>query len=93
MAKNTTMSLPQREWTELTDADVSSVTVQNQSGYDIYLLATAGTAPSLLGGAILVQPYKIAEALSLASVWPGVTGPVRLFAYAPNGASVMVSHA
>ena len=93
MAQNTTVSIPEKTWTQLTDADVTAITLQNQSGYHIFVKGTtSASTPTNADGAIRYNPGQGEPNTSLADMFPGITA-VRLYAYAPEGASVMVSHA
>ena len=95
MPSNTTISLPPKTWTQITTADVIALRVQNQSGYDIRLMATAGAvAPASSAGSIMLRPYEaLAADLSLSYLWPGVAGANRVYAICETGAEVSVSHA
>lgn len=95
MARNDTFGLTSGVWTPLTNANATAVRVQNRSGYSILISATNGaTAPTTVQGAIEVLPYQtLAADMTLADLWPGVTGANRLWALSDNGATVSVSHA
>ena len=55
-AQNTTTTLPANTWTQLTDADITSATFQNNSGNVIFITGTAGAvAPTSLLGAIVLH--------------------------------------
>ena len=93
MAQNTTINLTPETWTQLTDADVSSITFQNKSGYHILIKGTAdATAPTNAAGAIRYNPGQGERNVLLSDLFPGISA-TRVYAYAPNGAEVMVSHA
>lgn len=93
MAQNTTVSIPEKTWTQLTDADVTAITFQNKSGYHILVKGTtSASAPTDLDGAIRYNPGQGELNTALSDMFPGISA-VRLYAYAPEGASVMVSHA
>jgi len=93
MARNTDILLPTATWTQLTDADVTSITFQNKSGDYILVKGTVGaSAPSDDDGAVRYNPGQGERNVSLSDLFPGVAA-TRVYAYAPNGAEVMVSHA
>ncbi len=98
MPQNTNFGVDSTIYTLLTNADVTAARVQNTSGVAIYLQAnSSATLPSSDAGAILLNPYAgIDASLTLAQLFPGVTGAARLFAKAASagvGGSVSVSHA
>jgi hypothetical protein len=95
MPQNTTIALPQRVWTQLTDANVTAITFQNLGATaEIFVKATANTtAPTDQTGAMRYGPGQGERNVLLADLFPGVTGAARLWAYAPSGVSVLVSHA
>jgi hypothetical protein len=100
MAKNENETVTNTEWSQLTDADVTAIRVQNLGSYPLWLMATAGaTPPSTTSGAIrLGAGLTMAADLTLDDLWPGVAG-TRVYALvdysAPPAASVIasVSHA
>ena len=93
MAKNTDITLPTATWAQLTDADVTSITFQNKSGDYILVKGTVGaSAPSDDDGAVRYNPGQGERNVSLSDLFPGVAA-TRVYAYAPTGAEVMVSHA
>ena len=93
MARNTDILLPTASWTQLTDADVTSITFQNKSGDYILVKGTVGaSAPSDDDGAVRYNPGQGERNVSLSDLLPGVAA-TRVYAYAPTGAEVMVSHA
>ena len=92
MAQNTDIVLPIGAWTQLTDADVTAITFQNKSGNYILVKGTVGaTAPTNNDGAIRYNPGQGERNVSLSDLFPGISAS-RVYAYAPNGAEVMVSH-
>lgn len=95
MARNTTISLPSGEWTEVTNANATAVRVQNLSGFAIHLSATSGAVePGSLDGSLLLDGRQtMATDLTLAQLWPGVSGANRLWAWASTPVTVSVSHA
>ena len=93
MAQNTDIPLPTATWTQLTDADVTRITFQNKSGnYILVKGATGATAPTDDSGAVRYNPGQGERSVALSDLFPGISA-VRVYAYAPNGAIVMVSHA
>jgi len=93
MAQNTDVVLPIEVWTQLTNADVTSITFQNKSGNFILVKGTVGaSAPSDDDGAVRYNPGQGERNVSLSDLFPGVAA-TRVYAYAPTGAEVMVSHA
>ena len=96
MSQNTTIILPKSQWTLLTNIDVhGGVTFQNQSAYHILVVATATTtAPTSFDGALKYPPMsgELSDT-SLGTLFPGVFGPVRLWAFCDIEVKVMVSHA
>jgi len=93
MAQNTTVTLTAATWTQLTDADVASITFQNRSAYPMWVQGTAtAVAPSSKDGAIRYNPGQGERNVSLGDLFPGISA-ARIYAYSDNGAEVMVSHA
>jgi hypothetical protein len=94
MAQNTDITVEANDWTLLTDSNVSSVTFQNQSPTQIFVKATADTTkPTTALGSI---EYGLGEGernVLLSDLFPGITAPVRLWAYANLKANVYISHA
>lgn len=95
MAQNTHVAVPANAWTELTDADITTATIQNLGSDYIWLaVSTSATAPTSTAGAIKLLPATIIPStFTLIQLWPGVTGGDRLFAYSPTPCLVMISHA
>lgn len=93
MARNTTLIIPAQTWTQLTDADVTSITFQNTAGYYMLVKGTAGaTAPTDDDGAIRYNPGQGELNTALADLFPGISA-TRVYVYAPTGGEMMVSHA
>lgn len=95
MARNDNVSIPAGVWTQLTNADVTEIRVQNRSGYTVELMATADTTqPTNSEGAIVMPPNGLLAAdITLAQLWPGVSGAVRVWAKCTQAADLGVSHA
>lgn len=98
MAQNTTVSIAEGDWGQLTNADVTSITFQNLTpGQKLYVKGTTdGTEPTTLDGALVYGPFQ-GEANSLLSdLFPGVSA-ARVWAYndaeGTGNIDVMVSHA
>lgn len=94
MAQNTNYNIAAGTWVLLTDADVTAITFQNVSDFYVYIKATTDTtAPTSLDGAVKYSPGQGERAVAMADLFPGISGADRLWAYARENASVMVSHA
>ena len=93
MAQNTTIPLTQGQWTQLTDADVSSITFQNTGGYHILIKGTTdATAPTSAAGAIRANPGQGELNVLMADLFPGIAAK-RLWALSSQAVGVFVSHA
>ena len=93
MAQNTTITLTPGQWTQLTDADVNSITFQNTGGYHILLKGTTdATAPTDKTGAIRANPGQGELNVVLGDLFPGIAAK-RLWAYSEQAVGVFVSHA
>ena len=93
MAQNTDVFIPIGVWTQLTDADVTSITFQNKLGNYIFVKGTVGAvAPTDENGAIRYNPGQGERNVSLSDLFPGVAA-TRVYAYSPSGSQVFVSHA
>ena len=94
MAQNTTKEIPGEAWTQLTDADIVSISFQNLSSNYILIKATTDTtAPTDSLGAIRYNPGQGERNVLLSDLFPGLAARDRLWAYAPTPARVFVSHA
>jgi hypothetical protein len=94
MAQQTTVNVTASTWTQLTDADVASITFQNVSDYAIRVRATNGTsAPTDLAGALVYGPGQGERAVPLTDLSPGVSGANRVWVFSEIAVSVAVSHA
>jgi hypothetical protein len=99
MARNSTVSLAATTYTQLTNADAAAVRVQNQSGYDVHLMATNGTtAPTTTEGSVIIHAHETSAAdLTVAHLWPYVTDGTftakRLWAYCEVAVKLSVCHA
>ena len=94
MAQNTTITVPAATWTQLTDADITSITFQNVGSNHVVIKATTdGTAPTSSAGGFRYNPGQGERNVALSDLFPGITGRDRLWCYSTDGASVVVSHA
>lgn len=94
MAQNTTKNVAAATWTQLTDANISTVTFQNISGSFVLVKGTVGaTAPTDLTGAVRYNPGQGERNVLLTDLFPGISGVNRLYAYSQDGASMVISHA
>ena len=94
MPQNATVAVSARTWTQLTNSDVSALRVQNLNGYPIEIMGTVGAvAPTSDAGAlVLAAGQAIAADLTLAQLFPGVSGANRVYAFSDAPALVSVSH-
>lgn len=90
MAKNEIVNVT-AAWSELTGANVTNITVQNQSDDYIEIAATTGSAPGASDGYIKIPPQQMFVNEALTDLFPGATSAVRVFGRG-NG-PVLVSHA
>jgi len=90
-----TISCPAATWTQVTDANVTALRVTNVSGHQVWLQGAAGAvAPTTLRGAVPLLPYLTwAADLTVADMFPGISGANRVYVYAEVAAQVSVSHA
>jgi hypothetical protein len=95
MAQNTTVTLTADTWTQLTDADITSITFQVFGNNRVFIKATTDTtAPTNTTGAFIYQPGQGERNVAMSTLFPGISGADRLWAYAEtSGNSVSFSHA
>lgn len=94
MAQNTTITIPAAAWTQITDADITSITFQNVGSNHILIKATSGaTAPTTAVGGFRYNPGQGERNVTLADLFSGVSSANRVWAYSTDGSSVVVSHA
>lgn len=96
MPQQATYRVPKWTWTLLTDADATTVTFQNSGGSTMLVEATNGTtAPTNTLGAYAYGPGQGENsAVTLAVLFPGVTGANRLWAYGRDDTTTAeISHA
>lgn len=92
-ARNATINLAANTWTQLTDGNVTVLRLENQSAHVVHVLATNGEVePTSTSGSVWVTPSE-RDIYVLSSVWPGVAGANRVYAFSAQGASMSVSHA
>lgn len=95
-AYNGDITLPDSVATLLTTSDVSAVRVQNTGEGDIRLKATVGAVvPTSWVGALTLRPGEAFDAgITLANLFPGVSGANRVYALTSRGyGKASVSHA
>jgi hypothetical protein len=95
MARNEDIALQAGVWTQLTNANAASVRISLRTGQAVELQATNGTTPpATASGSVPLTPFgTLAADLTLADLWPGVSGANRLWALSPVYQTVSVSHA
>ena len=94
MPQNTTISVPAATWTQLTDADITSITFQNVGSNHVIVKATTdGTAPTTTTGSFRYNPGQGERNVELSDLFPGIASRDRLWCYSTDGSSVVVSHA
>ena len=95
MARNDNVAIPALTWTQLTNANATAIRVQSVSGSEMRLQATNGvTAPTTQVGVIVLAGGAVLAAdLTIAQLWPGVTGANRVWAFATAASVASVSHA
>lgn len=94
-ARNDNVTLAAGAWTQITDGDVTSLRVQNVGTGAIWIKARVGAgALASLGGAICLDPLMtIGADMTLAELFPGVSGANRVYAWSDMGGIASVSHA
>ncbi len=91
MPRNQNVDLPKNVWTELTNGNAVSVTIQNLMANNyVRLVATTGSAPTSADGEKRLPGGQMFVNETLADLWPGVSGATRVFAM-PEGIDGMVS--
>ncbi|MGI3169971.1 hypothetical protein ACRARG_12500 [Pseudooceanicola sp. C21-150M6] len=95
MPRNTNVSVPTDEWTQLTANDVTEISFQNAGGYAMLVNATVGaTQPNDEVTGYVYAPGSGEVRISLADSFLGVSGANRVWARGISGTtSAMVSHA
>ena len=94
MPQNTTISVPAVTWTQLTNADITSITFQNVGSNHVVIKATTdGTAPTSTAGGFRYNPGQGERNVALSDLFPGIASRDRLWCYSTDGSAVVVSHA
>lgn len=94
MAQNTTVTVPAKTWTQLTDGNVTAITFQNVGSEPVHIKMTAtATAPTDISGSLVYAPRQGERNVALADLAPGVASAARVYAWASAAAKVMVSNA
>ena len=101
MAQNTTITCAAGVWTLLTNSNVTALRACNLGSEGVWLMATAGaTAPAVPAnaapppGAVPLLPNQtLAADLTLAQLFPGVSGANRVYCFAYQPTRISVSHA
>ena len=93
MAQNTVASLAANTWTQLSNADITSITFMVRSGSIVYIAGTASaSAPSDLQSSIPYREGQGERNAALTDLFPGVAA-ARVYAYAlDEPAEVFLSH-
>lgn len=94
MAQRDTKVIEADTWTQLTDADVSAITFQNQSGVPVLIAGTSdATAPTDQEWPSYA-PGLGEKNVTLSDLFPSVSGVDRVWAYCPKQRGVIwLSHA
>ena len=95
MAQNLNIALPKETWTQLSNADITALTVQNIGTDDVRIMGTVGAvAPTDVNDGILLPAGQgIKSTDTLAALFPGVAA-TRVYGYSVGGpGGVFVSHA
>lgn len=89
-----TIGVTKNAWTQLTEADVESITFQNIGNIFVLIMGTNGvTAPGSPAGAFRYNPGQGERAAVLAEMFPGVAGANRVWAWCDSAGKVAVQHA
>lgn len=93
MPQNTTLRLPESQWTEITATDVTRCTFQNTGVFPVFIAGTAGAAPTDTETSLRYAAGQGERNVELSDLFPGVAA-VRLWAYSPQSSGqVFISHA
>lgn len=85
---------PERAWVELTTADTELITFQNVGENVIYVKATSTADEPTDDTGVIEYPVDAKETnVALDVLFPGISSPVRLWAFTEAASSVFVSHA
>lgn len=93
MARHENVKVAQGAWTELTNADTSTIAFYNRGPSTILVEVTAGaTPPSDTSRGFRYERGQGEANISLSTLAPGIAG-TRVYAYSEGAATdVMVSH-
>ena len=96
MARNETLKIGQYEWTQLTNADITSAVFQVNGAHNVMIAGTVGeVAPTSRKDGLIfpADSFEGEASRSLADLFPGISA-TRLYAKSLNGgSSVFISHA
>jgi hypothetical protein len=94
-AQNTDIPLRAKTWVLLTSSNVTAFRVKEKCGFPVKLKATVGEVPPTndAGSVDLLGYEGMAADVTLAQLFPGVTGANRVYGYAEFSTVVSVSHA
>lgn len=92
---NSDVSVPANTWTQLTTDNVSAIRIYNRSLFSVNIAATFGVStPTTTSGALeLGGGETMAADLTLAQLFPGITGANRVWAFSTAPVVLSVSHA
>ena len=84
---NVPTALAATTWTQVTTGDrAGNITFQNVGAENIWILGTVdNTAPTGGPKGVLIPPGQGIEGMTIAELFPDLTSPDRLFAFAPVG--------
>jgi hypothetical protein len=66
-------------WAELTDANITRITVQNTGGGAVEILGTTGSTPTASEAGMAIPPNGALVNEYLSDLFPGVAGVNRVF--------------
>lgn len=96
MPQNQSVNIPANTWTLLTSNDVTELTFQisQKKNSPVYLCATVGANPPA-NTSTSIQYFRLEGevGMPLATMFPGVSGANRLYAWCEDQTSIFVSHA
>jgi hypothetical protein len=95
MARNEQVNITPGAPVQLTNANATSIRVQCMGPLSVELQATNGATPPVSrSGGLILGPYQVLAAdLTIAQLFPGVSGANRLWAFADVHVTLSVSHA
>ena len=91
MARNERVTLG-TGWTQLTNADATSITIQNTTGHPLEINGRNGATDPTTSGMSVPAGEAILNK-NLSDLFPGVSGANRVYARGADGQEVFVSHA